>query len=269
MGVGRIEDIPFLPVELFKSRDVYCGSAPPEIVFSSSATTGQTPARHMMERVGDYERTLRKAFEFFYGAVENWAIFALLPGYLERPGSSLIYMVEQLGGSFYLNEYDALLEAMARETKPKLLLGVSYALWELAEQRAGRLENTVVMETGGMKGRREELPRAQFHAILQEAFGVGEIHSEYGMAELTSQAYSRGGGVFHCPPWMRVILRDPNDPFDHDKSSGAVDIIDLANRSSCAFLQTRDLGRLHPDGGFEILGRMKGSDIRGCNLLVQ
>ena len=274
--VSRIEDIPFLPIELFKFRDVYCGQQEPEKVFTSSSTTGQTPSRHMMQSLALYEQAFTRAFEQFYGNAEGWSIYGLLPNYLQREGSSLVYMVDRLiarcgSGGFYLDEYEKLLSDMAADPKPKILLGVSYALWDLAEQYAPKLENTVVMETGGMKGYREELPKAEFHKILTSAFGVEEIHSEYGMAELTSQAYSSGDGVFNAPQWMRVLARDVNNPLKvlPHGSRGALNIIALANLSSCAFLATQDVGRTYEDGAFMVEGRLSGAEVRGCNLLVQ
>ncbi len=275
-SVDAPERIPHLPIELFKTHEVYCGSQPPQITFTSSTTGGSVAARHMMERVEDYEKTFMSIFRSFYGDPRGVAIFALLPGYLERQGSSLVYMADRLiresgCGGFFLNDYDRLLDEMERCRRPKILLGVSYALWDLAERYAPKLRDTVVMETGGMKGHREELPKEQFHKILQDAFGVGAIHSEYGMAELTSQAYSRGGNRFQAPPWMRVAVRDLNDPFDVRTSGagGAINITDLANLSSCAFVQTADLGTVHADGTFSVTGRVDRSEVRGCNLLVQ
>jgi hypothetical protein len=230
----------------------------------------------MMQSLAMYERAFTRAFEQFYGATEGWSIYGLLPNYLQREGSSLVYMVDRLiarcgSGGFYLDEYEKLIADMAADAKPKILLGVSYALWDLAEQYAPKLENTIVMETGGMKGQREELPKSEFHKILTEAFGVEKIHSEYGMAELTSQAYSSGDGVFRAPAWMRVVVRDVNNPLKMlpAGSRGAVSIIDLANISSCAFIATQDVGRTFGDGTFMIEGRLSGADIRGCNLLVQ
>lgn len=275
-AVDRIEQIPFLPIELFKSHDIYCGEGEPEKIFTSSSTTGQTPSRHMMQSLKHYERTFTAAFEQFYGAAEGWSIYGLLPNYLQREGSSLVYMVDRLlercsSGGFYLDDYEKLLADMAADPKPKILLGVSYALWDLAEKYAPQLDNTVVMETGGMKGRREELPKAEFHKLLTSAFGVETIHSEYGMAELTSQAYSSGGGIFRTPDWMRVVVRDVNNPLKilQAASRGAISIIDLANLSSCAFIATQDVGRTFADGSFMIEGRLTGADLRGCNLLVQ
>ena len=274
--VNRVEDIPFMPIEFFKWRDVYCGEGKPEKVFTSSNTGGTVASRHMMQSLALYEQAFTRAFEQFYGAAEEWSIYGLLPNYLQREGSSLVYMVDRLiarcgSGGFYLDEYEKHIADMAADAKPKILLGVSYALWDLAEQYAPKLENTIVMETGGMKGQREELPKSEFHKILTEAFGVEKIHSEYGMAELTSQAYSSGEGVFRAPAWMRVVVRDVNNPLKMlpAGSRGAVSIIDLANISSCAFIATQDVGRTFADGTFMIEGRLSGADIRGCNLLVQ
>lgn len=269
------EQIPFLPIELFKSHRVYCGSNPPQQIFTSSSTTGQTPSRHYVADLRIYEEAFTRSFELFYGPAEQTAIYALLPNYLEREGSSLIYMVEGLirrgGGGFYLYDHDALLRDMEAHQGKKILLGVSYALWDLAEEQRGALRDVIVMETGGMKGRREELPREEFHRLLCDAFGVQSIHSEYGMAELMSQAYSDGKGIFRTPPWMRICVRDLNDPFRllPNGATGGVNLIDLANLYSCSFLQTQDLGKVYDDGSFRILGRISGSEIRGCNLLVQ
>ena len=255
---------------------MYCGGTEPEAVFTSSATTGMTSSRHPMRSLALYEQAFRASFRTFYGEPARWSLYALLPNYLRRKGSSLVYMADRLiadcgSGGFYLDDYEALLEAMRRDPKPKILLGVSYALWDLAERYAPKLDDTVVMETGGMKGYREEIPKAEFHKILCDAFGVDRIHSEYGMAELTSQAYSQGGNIFRCPAWMRVAARDVNDPFDRlpAGSRGGLDIADLASWWSCAFIQTQDVGRVAADGAFEVEGRIDHSDIRGCNLLVQ
>ena len=273
--IERTEDIPFLPIELFKSHDVYCGEQAPEIIFTSSNTGSTVPSRHMMESLAVYREAFTRAFSEFYGEVEKWSIYGLLPNYLEREGSSLVYMVDTLikqcgSGGFYLNNYEQLIHDIEHDPKPKILLGVSYALWDVAEQYAPKLKDTIIMETGGMKGRRKELSKSELHKILCEGFGVEAIHSEYGMAELTSQAYSKGGGLFYTPRWMRVMVRDVNDPFDHAPVGmrGGIDIIDLANFSSCAFIQTQDIGRIAEDGGFIVEGRIAGSDIRGCNLLI-
>ncbi len=276
LGVERIEDIPYLPIELFKSCDIYCGKEPAEKIFTSSTTGGGVPSRHMMADLSIYEAAFIEGFKEFYGDIEGWSIYGLLPSYLERDGSSLIYMVDRLislagSGGFYLHNHHEMIEAMEADPKPKILLGVSYALWDLAEGEAPTLHNTVVMETGGMKGHREEIPKADLHQILCSAFGVEHIHSEYGMAELTSQGYSKGGNIFYTPRWMRVSVRDINDPFRAlgAGSRGGINIIDLASRYSCAFIQTQDLGVVMSDGSFTIEGRIDRSEIRGCNLLVQ
>lgn len=275
-SVTRVEDIPMLPIEIFKSHKVYCGENEPQMIFTSSATTGMVQSRHYVEDLSLYERAFTEAFRQFYGDERECSIYALLPSYLEREGSSLVYMVDRLlaqcgGGGFYLNDYEKLLRDMSRDDNPKILLGVTYALLDLAENYAPQLENTVVMETGGMKGRRKELPKSELHKILCSAFGVEKIHSEYGMAELMSQAYSFGEGLFRTPKWMRVLVRDVNNPFARLAAGrrGGLDIIDLANRSSCAFIATQDMGIRYEDGSFRIEGRISQSDVRGCNLLVQ
>lgn len=274
--VKRVEDIPMLPIELFKSHKLYCGENEPQIVFTSSATTGMIQSRHYVADLALYERSFIEAFRQFYGDERECSIYALLPSYLEREGSSLVYMVDKLlaqcgGGGFYLHNHEKLLQDMSQDSNPKILLGVTYALLDLAENFAPHLENTVVMETGGMKGKRKELPKSELHKILCSAFGVEHIHSEYGMAELMSQAYSFGDGVFRAPQWMRVLVRDVNDPFARLSSGrrGGLDIIDLANRYSCAFIATQDMGVRFDDGSFRIEGRISQSDVRGCNLLVQ
>lgn len=275
-AVRRVDEIPMLPIEFFKWRDVYCGDTEPQIVFTSSNTGQSVASHHMMASTALYEAAFTAAFERFYGNPARWSLYGLLPNYLQREGSSLVYMVDRLigrcgSGGFYLDDYERLLADMAADPKPKILLGVSYALWDLAERHAPKLRDTVVMETGGMKGYREEISKEEFHRILCDAFGVREIHSEYGMAELTSQAYSQGGNRFRCPAWMRVTVRDVNDPFDllPPGSRGGLNIADLANRWSCAFIQTQDVGRVEADGSFLVEGRIDHSDIRGCNLLVQ
>lgn len=274
--VRTFGEIPYLPIELFKTHEVYCDDAAPEAVFTSSATTGMTPSRHPMRSLALYEEAFRASFRTFYGEPARWSLYALLPNYLRRKGSSLVYMADKLigdcgTGGFYLDDYEALLRDMAADPKPKILLGVTYALLDLAERHAPKLQNTVVMETGGMKGYREEMSKEALHAQLCEAFGVETIHSEYGMAELTSQAYSQGGNRFRCPAWMRATARDVNDPFDRLPAGarGGLNIADLANRWSCAFIETQDAGRVFADGSFEIEGRIDRAEIRGCNLLVQ
>ena len=275
-SVTRVADIPMLPIELFKSHDIYCGKGEPQMVFTSSATTGMTPSRHAVADLSLYEQAFIEGFRKFYGEPSEWSLYALLPSYLERKGSSLVYMAERLiaecgSGGFYLNDYERLISDMENDSKPKILLGVTYALLDLAEQYAPKLHNTIVMETGGMKGRRKELPKGELHRVLCEAFGVEKIHSEYGMAELLSQGYSAGDGVFRTPQWMRILVRDLNNPFARldDGRRGAIDIIDLANRHSCSFIATQDMGIRYADGSFRIEGRVQASDIRGCNLLVQ
>ncbi len=274
-SITRIEDIPYMPIELFKECDVYCGENPAQMVFTSSSTSGGDCSRHMMADLAIYEAAFIEGFKRFYGDVEKWSIYALLPSYLEREGSSLIYMVDKLiamagSGGFYLYDHKSLLEDIAADPKPKILLGVSYALWDLVEAHPTALQNTIVMETGGMKGHRREMPKDEFHAMLCRGFGVDKIHSEYGMAELTSQAYSKGDNIFRCPTWMRVSLRDINDPLSaHAPQRGGINIIDLASRYSCAFIQTQDIGLLFADGSFTVEGRIDHSQIRGCNLLIQ
>ncbi len=275
--VDTVEKIPFLPIELFKSCDIYCHTSPPEAIFTSS---GGVSSRHMMHSLENYEEAFFRSFSQFYGDVSKWSIYALLPSYLEREGSSLIYMADRMiarnvngCGGFYLYDHERLVREMEADKNPKILLGVSYALLDLAE--SGWVKNpfkeTIVMETGGMKGQREELPKAELHRRLCEAFGVEKIHSEYGMAELTSQGYSKGEGIFETPPWMRVLVRDLADPFEMKGLGvrGGINIIDLASKYSCAFIETQDMGRCFEGGGFEIEGRISGSDIRGCNLLIE
>ncbi len=267
--------IPFLPIDLFKTHRIYSADTEPETVFASSSTDGEGESRHYVASVLDYEKTYTRAFELFYGPVAKWSIYALLPSYLERGGSSLVRMADGLirrgrGGGFCLYDHDRLMRDMAADSGPKILLGVSYALLDLAERGEELPPGTIVMETGGMKGRREEMPKKNMHGVLCRAFGVHEIHSEYGMAELMSQAYSPGHGIFHTPPWMRVSVRDLSDPFDVSVSGrGGMNITDLANLYSCAFIQTQDLGTVAPDGSFTVNGRAAKSDIRGCNLLVR
>jgi hypothetical protein len=270
IGVGpgevrSLEAVPFLPIEFFKSHKVWCGTGEPELTFVSSGTGGTGGSRHYVAQAADYERTFRKAFEMFYG--DGVRIYALLPGY--RPESSLIYMVRGLGGKFYLGEPEKLMRDLAADGGKKMLFGVSHALLDLAENHPAALRGTVVMETGGMKGRRKELSKEELHRRLREAFGVAEVHSEYGMAELSSQAYSAAGGRFATPPWMRAVVRDLNDPFRilSPGRRGGLNVIDLANLHSCAFIQTQDLGTVFVDGTFTVDGRADRSEIRGCNLL--
>ncbi|MFC3197801.1 acyl transferase [Parapedobacter deserti] len=278
--VACVADIPFLPIEFFKTQQVISSGKPPQLVFSSSGTTGTIPSKHYVADVALYERSFRAAFEKAYGPPSKLAVLALLPSYSEREGSSLIYMVDDLirqskhpmSGYFLYNHsqlYDTLQHLKATDVKT-LLIGVTYALLDFAENYQLDFPDLLVMETGGMKGRRREMVREEVHERLCEGFNVQCIHSEYGMTELLSQAYSAGGGLFQCPPWMKVVIRDTNDPFSllPMERTGAISLIDLANVFSCSFIATHDLGRIRPDGRFEVLGRFDHSDIRGCNLLV-
>lgn len=279
-NVKQIKDIPFLPVEFFKNQEIKAGSFNEEIVFSSSGTSGLQTSRHFVKKRAMYESSFEKGFEYFFGNPENYVFLALLPSYLERTGSSLIYMMNKLislsrkaESGFYLNEYEELsvkLKTLQDERKQVILFGVTYALLELAEQFPQRFPELIVMETGGMKGKRKEIVRDELHYILSKSFGTKNIYSEYGMTELLSQAYSLGNGLFTSPPWMRFFLRDANDPFTFLSAGkiGGINIIDLANIHSCSFLATQDLGKIHENGKIEILGRFDNSDIRGCNLLL-
>ncbi len=275
-------DIPFLPVEFFRNHKILTGDIPVEITFESSGTTGVTPGKHYVNDLSLYEESFLNSFRIFYGEPEEFLIAALLPSYTERKGSSLVYMADNLIrksrnrlSGFYKDNIEELLLAI-KETKQKngriLLLGVSFALLDLAEKISPDLSGVIVMETGGMKGRRKEITRQELHTILKDKLNVHSIHSEYGMTELLSQAYSKGDGIFYCPPWMKIMIRDPQDPltlYSEAGLTGGINIIDLANINSCSFVATGDLGKLHEDGGFEVLGRIDNSDIRGCNLLVE
>lgn len=280
-SVWLVEDIPFLPISAFRNQRVLLDGTEATTLFTSSGTTGAVTSAHHVPWPALYERSFRTSFTTAYGAPRGWRILALLPAYLERPGSSLVYMAEKLiaagGDPFsgtYLYQYDQLADVLRRseqEGKPTLLLGVTFALLDLAEKHPMPLKHTVVMETGGMKGRRPELVREELHAILKSAFSLDAIHSEYGMTELLSQAWSQGDGLYRCPPWMRVLLRDVNDPLSRVEAgrTGGIDVIDLCNSASCPFISTQDLGRMHTDGSFEVLGRFDNSDVRGCNLMVE
>lgn len=279
-NVTSIEEIPFLPIGFFKSHSVICGDFQPQEIFTSSGTTGDQTSRHFVRDLTLYEDSFRSAFYRFYGDIRSFCVLALLPSYLERSGSSLIYMAADLieksdysGSGFFLNDFHQLKKAYEKaklDGKKVLLLGVSFALWDLAEWGELTLdEDDIVMETGGMKGRRRELVRTELHEILCNGLGVKKIHSEYGMTELLSQAYSLGDGIFECPPWMKILVRDPMDPKDvRAFGSGAINVIDLANEDSCAFIATMDLCKVAADGSFEVLGRFDASDVRGCNLMV-
>jgi len=278
--VKSLGQIPFLPIQFFKSRDVITGKADAGEIFTSSGTTGAITSKHLVTDISWYERSFRQAFSQFYGNIEDYVVLALLPSYLDREGSSLIYMVKDLidgsnnpDSGFYLNNYDDLIEklvALDESGQNVLLIGVTYALLDLVEKQQFALKNTVIMETGGMKGRRKEMIREELHDILCNGFGVSAIHSEYGMTELLSQAYSLGNGIFECPNWMHILTRDTEDALTYVGygKTGGVNVIDLANINSCAFIATQDLGKKYADGSFEILGRFDNSDIRGCNLMV-
>lgn len=281
--VREIRQIPCLPIRFFKTHAIRTGAFEPAVIFESSGTTGSVNSRHEVSSTAIYEESFSRCFELFYGAVSNYCVLGLLPSYLERGNSSLVYMVDHLvkesghpQSGFYLHNYEGLaavlqeLEAAGQKT---LLIGVTYALLDLAEQFPMPLQHTIVMETGGMKGRRKELVRAEVHERLQAAFKLDHIHSEYGMTELLSQGYSPGNGIFDCPPWMRILLRDEEDPLhvyppNHEARTGAINVIDLANIYSCSFIATDDAGRLHADGKFEVLGRLDNSDLRGCSLML-
>lgn len=279
LGVARLEEIPFLPVSFFKTDAVKTTDFVPETVFTSSGTTGMVSSRHEIKDLDLYRQSFRAAFTRFYGTVTDWCVIGLLPSYLERSSSSLVVMVDDLikgsghpQSGFYLYEHETLyrvlqqLEAGGQKT---LLIGVTFALLDFAESYSLSLKHTVIMETGGMKGRRRELTRPELHAFLTNRLGVDTIHAEYGMTELLSQAYSSGQGLFTCPPWMRMLVRTEDDPLEvRREGEGILNIIDLANRWSCGFLATDDVGRIGPDGRFEVAGRVDNSDIRGCSLLV-
>jgi hypothetical protein len=280
-AVNRIDEIPFLPIELFKSHQILQEGLTPETVFRSSGTTGSTRSSHYVADLSVYRESFIRGFEYFYGSPADYCILALLPSYREREDASLVYMVSELirlsgdpdSGFIDGDPADTVLNKLEHVRKKRgrvLLLGVSFALLDLALYDHGLFQNAIVMETGGMKGRRTEMVREELHRILSKKFGLFKIHSEYGMTELLSQAYSKGDGLFRCPPWMQVLIRDSEDPFAYlgHGRTGGVNIIDLANRHSCAFLATQDLGRLYPDGSFEVLGRFDHSDVRGCNLMA-
>jgi phenylacetate-coenzyme A ligase PaaK-like adenylate-forming protein len=278
--ITNISQIPFLPIEFFKSHRVVSSGSPEQVTFTSSGTTGIITSRHFVTDVTWYTESFRKAFQLFYGDITNYTVLALLPSYLEREGSSLIYMADDLikqsndaDSGFFLYNHEELYRQLIKQQltkKPTLLIGVTFALLDFIEQYQFNFPELIVMETGGMKGRRKEMIREELHDTLCAGFGVDMIHSEYGMTELLSQAYSKGNGIFECPPWMKIITRDTNDPITplSNGQTGGINIIDLANINSCSFIATQDLGRVQPDGSFEVLGRFDNSDIRGCNLLI-
>ena len=287
--VDAVNRIPFLPVSFFKTHTVKCTEFDAAAVFESSGTTktGQgANSRHYIRDLSIYRKSFTSCFEKFYGPAEEKCILGLMPSFPERQNSSLVMMVDELikkshdaGSGFYLSNHQKLHRTILHNEIrkiPSLLIGLTYAMLDFAEKFPMQLRHTIIMETGGMKGRREEMTRQTVHRILQQQLGISLVHSEYGMTELLSQAYSKGDGIFHCPPWMNVLLRDGDDPLQVVPASGiyerpvngVLNIIDLANIYSCSFIATEDLGRLHPNGSFEVLGRMDNSDIRGCSLMA-
>lgn len=279
-SITNINDIPFLPIQFFKSHKVLSSTDILDKTFTSSGTTGKQTSTHFISDISVYKRSYENGFNHFYGNVEEYTILALLPNYLERKGSSLVYMVDDLiqkskkpKSGFYLHNLEELsntLQTLEAKGEKTLLIGVSFALLDLIEQNQFQLKSTIVMETGGMKGMRKELVREELHMMLKKGFGVDVIHSEYGMTELLSQAYSVRNGIFECPPWMKVFTRDTEDALRilPNGKSGGINVIDLANINSCSFIATQDLGKVYQNGSFEIIGRFDNSDIRGCNLML-
>lgn len=278
--INHIEEIPFMPIQFFKSHIIVSSSNQVQQVFTSSGTTGMITSKHHVTDISLYKKSYQNAFKHFYGNIEDYTVLALLPSYLERDGSSLIYMVDDLikkskkpKSGFYLDDLSALkdtLIALDKKGEKVLLIGVSFALLDLVENYTFNLKSTLIMETGGMKGRRKELIRNELHEILKNGFGVDKIHSEYGMTELLSQAYSKENGIFNSPPWMKILIRDTEDPLQilSNEKTGGINVIDLANINSCSFIATQDLGKVYKNESFEVLGRFDHSDVRGCNLLV-
>ncbi len=275
----NINEIPFLPVEFFKTEQIICQGQAIEEIFLSSGTTGEQ-SKHLVSNIELYKSSYQKAFQLFYGDITDYCILALLPSYKEREGSSLIYMVDDLikkskhpQSNYYLNNYEELattLKELENKKQKTILFGVTYALLDLAEEFPQKLEHIIIMETGGMKGQRKELLKEEIHSILKHSFATENIHSEYGMTELLSQGYSKGNNIFKTPPWMKILTRDVNDPLSIiSNKTGGINVIDLANIYSCPFIATQDLGRTFDDGSFSVLGRFDNSDVRGCNLMVQ
>ena len=285
-AVHQLQQVPFLPIAFFRSKEIKSSVFEPEVIFESSGTTGSVNSKHLIKDTSLYEESFLKAFDIFYGDIRQYCILGLLPSYLERQHSSLVWMVNELikrsghlQSGFYLYDHEKLQETLLQNEKaaqPTLLIGVTYALLDFFEQFPLQLSHTIIMETGGMKGRKQELTRFAVHQQLIQRSGLTDIHSEYGMTELLSQAYSKTAGVFNCPPWMKVLLRAEDDPFDiilpekikGSFTSGVINVIDLANLNSCSFIATDDMGKLYPDGNFEVLGRLDSSDIRGCSLMM-
>jgi phenylacetate-coenzyme A ligase PaaK-like adenylate-forming protein len=280
-SVRTLADIPFLPISFFKDQIVKTGAWEPEVTFTTSGTTGTSTGTHMVKNVNSYLSNTVRCFEFFFGDISQYHFLALLPSYLERPNSSLVAMMDHFikkshsrFSGFYLNNLRQLLEDLEKlrgDGKKTILWGVTFALMDLAERYNPDLSHCIVLETGGMKGRRAEITRAELHASLTRAFRVEAIFSEYGMTELLSQAYTRGKNAFFCPPWMKILARDMTDPLEKGllNETGGINVIDLANVNSVAFIETEDVGRVYGDGSFEILGRFDNSDVRGCNLMVE
>lgn len=278
--ITNVSDIPFLPISFFKTHNILSSTDAVQTTFTSSGTTGMVTSRHQVTDVSWYDESFLRAFGIFYGDINQYCLLALLPSYLERQGSSLIHMVEALvknsshpDSGFFLYEHDDLhqkLQLLKQQKTPTILIGVTFALLDFVESHPIDFPELIVMETGGMKGRRKEMIREDLHQQLCAGFGVQHIHSEYGMTELLSQAYSKGDGIFNCPPWMKIFTRDTNDPLSliDTERTGGINVIDLANINSCSFIATQDLGRIYADGSFEVLGRFDNSDIRGCNLLI-
>jgi len=278
--ITKIEDIPFLPIQFFKQRKVVSSLDEVDELFTSSGTTGSITSKHYVTDINLYKESYLKGFHHFYGDIEEYTVLALLPNYLERKGSSLVYMVDDLirkskqeESGFYLNNLEDLAKKLTQlnhQHKKVLLIGVSFALLDLIEKHQFKLTNTIIMETGGMKGRRKELIRNELHQLLSAGFGVEKINSEYGMTELLSQAFSKGNGIFETPPWMKILTRDTEDALTIQPTgnTGGINVIDIANYNSCSFIATQDLGKTHHNNTFEIIGRFDNSDIRGCNLMV-
>ncbi|OYZ00071.1 MAG: acyl transferase [Sphingobacteriia bacterium 28-36-52] len=273
------QNIPALPISFFKEQRVTTGNWQEQKVFESSGTTGMVTSRHYLADLAIYEQAFIQGFERQYGSIKNWCVLALLPAYLERENSSLVYMANKMitmsnhtESGFYLYNYAELASKLTELEllgQPTLLLGVTFALLDFSAQFPLQLKHTVVMETGGMKGRGRELTRSELHKTLIGRLGLKNIHAEYGMTELLSQAYSKGMGRYYCPPWMKVFVRKEDDPFELlTEGTGLIQIVDLANIFSCSFIATQDIGKLYEDGSFEVLGRMDHADIRGCSLLV-
>lgn len=281
INTGHYLQVPFLPISLFRDQKIISGDDPEyDKIFTSSRTTGSTPSRHYIKDLKLYEESFTRSFKLFYGEPEKFRFLALLPGYLERQGSSLVYMLDYLirktrrnGSGFFLHDMVSLKNQLLEQRSDPgttILFGASYALIDFAENFPVDISGVTVMETGGMKGRRKEMIREELHNILCRGLNVERIHSEYGMTELLSQAYSSVKGIYSTPPWMKILIRDVNDPlqFLSYGQTGGISIIDLANLYSCSFIATQDLGILHEDGSFEVVGRFDDSDARGCNLMV-